>query len=83
MTLVPSTETHYGHGRMYLVTFNWSVLQAALWQAAEAIGWVWLLVGAAEILFWVVLWRTGFRLRKLPDFFAAALAKLRGLLRLD
>lgn len=55
----------------------------ALLQAAEVVGPVWLLIAAGEILVWLTLWRSGFSIRRFPDFFFAALARLRGLLRRD
>jgi len=59
----------------------------SLWEllpiSVEAAGALWLIVTVIEILTWVALWRAGFRFRRIPDFLFAALAKLRGLCRLD
>ena len=62
---------------------NFSSLLEALRQAGESVGVAWLLVGMVEFIVWIGLWRRGFRIRHLPDFFAAALARLRGLLKHD
>lgn len=68
---------------MFLATANSSSFWEPLLQAAEAAGWLWILLGAAEIFVWVALWRGGFQVRRLPDFLLAALAKVRGLFRLN
>lgn len=68
---------------MFWGTASFSSFWGLLPISVEAVGALWLIVTAVEILTWVALWRAGFRFRRIPDFLLAALAKVRGLLRLD
>jgi hypothetical protein len=76
-----SAVTRYGPGAMFSVIASFSSLQEALWQAAVIVGPGWLIVAVIECAVLAKLYHLGFRFRQLPDFFCAALAKLRGLFR--
>lgn len=67
---------------MWALTFSfWSSPESPL-MAVLADWRVWAMA-FGECLLWLVLWRSGFRLRTLPDCFLGALARLRGLFRAE
>jgi hypothetical protein len=66
---------------MLLLIANSSSLQEVLQQAAAMLDWRWAAIGVIELALWFVLWRTGFRIRHLPNHIACALKRIRGIFK--